>query len=653
MAYRIGNVRMVNFGPFVESEVSLDYDGITVVEGQIEDVRGCDSNGAGKSFIFDAVSWCLYGRCIRPRYKGDAIIRLDVNEKPAKGGAEVHVEITGGSSPVQVIRYRKHSRWNNQLRLLVDGEDVSRGTDAQTELAIQTLLGVDFLTFCNSVAFGVREDIQSFFFATDTERKKILDTLLGLELYAVAEKGAKVRVRQMAEELNGVEQDIQTAETTLENHRETLESLASSSEIREKKNARKKATRKLKSLTEYREEARETHDELVDEQSDVEDSLTKERKKFGKLYDTYTTAKTELDRAYVEADTTSAFAVVKSSEYEAKIDGAKQQTGITCPTCEQEVSEEHTEAVCVELKAVLKGARKNQKVAEAELKKIQKKLDELEPPEAVDESELEEVTERLREAKSVSYKAKTDVDAQKRIVATLNDAVESTEEKRDHIQDKIDKQESILKHLQDSIGDQTQKLAQLEFWASAFGNNGLKSFLIEAEIPEINRHATQYAQKLLGRGAVVRLEATSTLKTGASREKLTVDGSIPNYTKSYAGASKGQKKRMDLSLLLAFRRVVASRAEKAIDQVFADELFDGVDASGIEQVCELLREEAGQGPVLLVTHEQSLKSVGDRVLTIVNKDHIATIVDSLSTALPLKGKGKRGPRRRVRKPTLK
>jgi len=159
--------------------------------------------------------------------------------------------------------------------------------------------------------------------------------------------------------------------------------------------------------------------------------------------------------------------------------------------------------------------------------------------------------------------------------------------------------------------------------------------MIETEIPAINKLASGYAQMLLGDGAVVKLSATSKLKTkDAIREKLDIEASIPGCTKTYAGASKGQKKRMDLSLLLAYRDLVASRSGKPVQQLFADELFDGLDRTGVESVSELLCEIAETCPVGLITHDSKLKPLADR-LAVVHHTNGKAVVEVSGSEPPV------------------
>ena len=111
MSYQIGKVTYTDFGPFESVALDFNVPGLTVVEGVIENMPGCSSNGAGKSMIFDGPVWAIWGRCIREKYKGDDLIRIGAK------WCSVKVELIGGPQLLTVTRYRKHPKFEDQLQV--------------------------------------------------------------------------------------------------------------------------------------------------------------------------------------------------------------------------------------------------------------------------------------------------------------------------------------------------------------------------------------------------------------------------------------------------------------------------------------------------------------------------------------------------------
>lgn len=616
--YQIGLTKIRNFLPFEDAEFDFSMPGLTVVEGEIHGVPGCDSNGSGKSALIEAPVWALTGRCIRDRYRGDDVVRLD-----STGGTCVDVSLVGGTKSLQVVRYRKDPKHKNNVYLYVDGQDVSLGTNVQTDKRIEEELGLDFDTFMHTVAFGARADVKSFFFATDSERKRILDRILGLEVFERAQTIARTRMR----EATAKSDPLHTQETNLlfriDQSREVIASLEEAVTVdpialkdqkilaRRLALAVEDAKRELQNAVSEEAEEREKWLELVETYEELERALRREREQ--------ELSKTTKHESHAYARRRDATRLSKEADELQELDGS-------CPTCRQPVDTVSKSKVVAALRK--RAAESLEAAAEAEkfAQDIRESVGELELPER---------------PKPWHYEAAKEITTQKRSeLAILRERLSNAERRYEELREQHDntagRAEKLAKQIiewqseVESLRDQQSVLAveieHLEFWVEAYGNAGIKSYVIESELPNINAIATNFARRLLGDGAVVQIKATRALKSkDAEREEMVVDARIPHCSESYAGASKGQRHRLDLSLILALREVVKARSVASFDQLFADELFDGVDSAGIDSVVEILQEVASASPVLLVTHDARLKSVGDRLVTVRHESGRATI----------------------------
>lgn len=208
--------------------------------------------------------------------------------------------------------------------------------------------------------------------------------------------------------------------------------------------------------------------------------------------------------------------------------------------------------------------------------------------------------------------------------------------------------QAALQDCADELNAATTQAEMLEFWIEGFGNKGLKSFLIEAETPRLNKLATQVAQRLLGPGTKIALHATKQLKTKKTqKEEITIEAIIPGKTNTYAGASRAQKKRLDLALILAFRQIVAGRAVKGFHQLFADEIFDGMDTSGVEAVGDLLRDISKECPVAVISHDPAIRKLCDYYVTVYHSGDTATLRTGASQPSKKRVTRKRGKKRKT------
>ncbi len=161
--------------------VSITFeDGIISVIGKNNDVMGATSNGSGKSALFDAIVWGLYGKTIRPVGSDDVIRR-------GRNKASVQLYFQKGESTYGIARTRGEKA---SLEVNVhenDGrepKDLSQGTPSLTQGKLDEIIGMDYKTFLSVATFDL--DALRFARATDKEQKEILERLLNLDIYNIA-----------------------------------------------------------------------------------------------------------------------------------------------------------------------------------------------------------------------------------------------------------------------------------------------------------------------------------------------------------------------------------------------------------------------------------------------------------------------------------
>lgn len=639
MGYRVGPVRASNFGPFEDVRFDFSAPGLTCIEGMYVG-HGCDDNGSGKSYLIEAVTWCVFGVLLRPRVADDDVIRLlfrraagqlevlrDAKGRPARPrqGCRVEVHLVGGPKPVKIVRYRGHPSLGNRVELYVSGKNVTQGRDAMTQGAIEQLVGLDHRAFVYSVAFGASDDARSFFSATDSGRKAIMERILGLEVYAQAEKVARARHRVRSEESAEAQSKLDVLCETLTAQQRILAEVVSEEELIDKRWMLRVTQTSVQCLVNYRGQMVRRADKTRSLLTQAKADADRARDQVEREMLAYYSKRSELQRAISAAENELASNAADLRTLKGQIEKWDALAGKRCATCRQVLARERARALRKKVVREWKRLTLVREEMQPALRALHMALDELREPEEIDLSEPERLRSAWRQRKSALSDYDARIKREKAHASDLERDLAQSQRRTAHVAKEVERTRSGVRRLKDDIATFDAEIAILDFLVLAFGNGGIKSFLIESEIPRINRIATQYAQRLLGPGTRVRLSATRVLKGGGEREEMTVHAAIPGCTISYANASKGQKKRLDLCLLLAFRDTVSSRNAKAFEQFFADELFDGLDETGEDYVIELLRELSKKCPVALVTHSARLKSIGDRVITVRHEDGVSSV----------------------------
>ena len=68
------SIRIKNFLSLVDAEIPLENLGLVLIDGENHCNFGADSNGSGKSSIFEAILWVLYEETVRG-FSKDEVIR--------------------------------------------------------------------------------------------------------------------------------------------------------------------------------------------------------------------------------------------------------------------------------------------------------------------------------------------------------------------------------------------------------------------------------------------------------------------------------------------------------------------------------------------------------------------------------------------------
>lgn len=610
----IGAVSAKNFGPFESLEIDLSVPGVTLIEGRVDGRAGCSSNGAGKSTVQDLVAWTVFGRTFRDDWSGDALIRR------GSKSLETSVEIRG-EQQIVIQRYRKHPTYRNTVRLTVDGRDETRGKDSMTQEAIETLLQLDYQTFANTVAFGARPDVKSFFSAPDSTRKAILEKLLQLDWFTAAQAAARTdlnQARQAQAAADTLAQRCQWDRQRLEEDQTALMTDLVRRELEEEVVAARQRAHLAKKAANN---ARVERERLLATVADATTAYKEGQRQVRVLSE----AAVRAEAATVAARTAWQQAKERHEEATATADAL---TTATCPTCGQELPEDQCAArkaelakaatVAAERRATRNQALKAAKAAEEAATAAQIAYSAPEAPTLPDtrkqDKALASAQDAQREEESLATKgeARLEADRQQRDKIARTRARIAEEETKAEVQ-------------QRAAAAATEVAA---YWVDGFGDKGIKSFLLEAALPEISQYATYYARRLFGDETVITLSATKQLKSKDElREQLDVKVEVPGATEGYGGGSKGQRLRLDVALLLSFRRYLARRAHCSFDQVFADEVLDGMDRAGAATLIDVLREVAKDAPVLLISHDDSVKDHVDRVVTVWHDGTVARLAD--------------------------
>jgi exonuclease SbcC len=184
-----------DFYAIAEGEIDFTKFSSALILGYYEN-NPLMSNGAGKSSMFEAISWVIFNETRQT--KVDDVIRWTANE------ALVEFEFIFGRSTYKISRRRSRIAKESSVSLFTKEGDKwvndSGSTNSETNRKILALLRIDAKIFLSSVYFK-QHDISLFANSTPSDRKEIIKSIMKLERWDEYQKQAKNKLRALKDDI--------------------------------------------------------------------------------------------------------------------------------------------------------------------------------------------------------------------------------------------------------------------------------------------------------------------------------------------------------------------------------------------------------------------------------------------------------------------
>ncbi len=601
-------------------KLSLDKRGLIAVIGKNNDSPGADSNGSGKSSIMEAIVWSLYGTTMRG-YKGDECVNRTFGKD-----CFVLLRMSDDRSLYEVKRSRKSKgKRAGDLTLTVDGVDTTQGTIADTQSLIQTIVGMDFKTFTQSVMMW--HGIQPFSRMTDSSQKAVLEDILRIDQLSKARDVAKSRIVSQQQELTKSTENLRFIEKGLSDAKYAIVKLKSkSSDFSSAKALRRKELvgRKLDVEVQLEEVAQHTK---LDKLMKIRENLISTQEKLGNSRRNVQIEKLKVTREYANKRSAlsrrEGVANSRLSQISKDLNELDHLVGRSCPSCRQvlhiETAERFTEMLEKEIKLLRSqeiGAidRAFTVIASSESTEIAT----LEARERATDDEWERVQASLQISTDAIHKRTAvlhlicQLEEQARRLQKDVAGLDAEASPYEQLVQEEEEQKRVLerdrRRLSYRIKSIEIELNHLNYWNHGFGNQGLKSYILDSVVPFLTERAQSYADVLSGGSLTISFATRTQLKDGSWREKFQVKAVNSQGADVYHGNSDGERRRIDISVGWALADLAATRADKPIYFRGLDEPFEHLDVTGEDLVIKLLHKVLPQyETVMCVTHSSHLR----------------------------------------------
>jgi len=505
-------------------EVELDKEPMTLIVGK---------NGAGKSTLIDAITFSLFGKPFKKINKGQ--LMNTVNEKELI----TEIEFSIGNTEWKIRRGIKPALFEIYSNGSIINQD-AKSTDYQKYLE-DKVLKLNFKSFTQIVVLGSASFVP-FMQLSANDRRVIIEDILDIGIFSVMKNLLKDRSASLKEETTDLEYEIKLVQEKINLHEKHLEEIKAKTDTKRKSDL-DKIEETQKEIVKLNEEV-EKHQDLVlslmGSIADEKTSYTKNR---------------EMDKYRSQ---------INKNLKKLHKDKRFFENNENCPTCEQDINEQF---------------KKNK------LGDLSDDLDEMNDGLVKLEGEIDKVCLRLEEISSCNKKIQSEeieirskntyINSHNKFIAHLNEELNKKDQEVDVV-----KHDFLTKELVESKATRMQYVEQKKYYdilGTILNDKGIKTRIIRKYLPVINNHVNMYLKDM---DFFVNFQLDENFQeTIKSRHRDDF---------SYYSFSEGEKKRIDIALLLTWRYIAAMRNSVNVNLLILDEVFDAsLDQAGVDDLMKL------------------------------------------------------------------
>lgn len=610
-------VSFENFLSFKSATIELQNNGYVVVSGVNRyAIDGAKSNGAGKSTIWDAITWCLTGETIRG-------VKDVVNNMFKEDGCYVELFFTVNDKHFHLIRSKEHTLYKTNLKIYINSEDKSGKGIRDSEKLLSDYLPDLTASFIGSVIILGQGLPERFTNNTPAGRKDILEKLSKSD-FMINDIKQSITTRQIAlqRELRQAQDDSLTYTSKLQlltaqqaTLQDKLNNIGNCDELRQQLmqcetdidliyEQVKDVSSSKTFLTEAIRSAQSRYSQLMQE---ISESLQQ-------LSDEFAQEKQQLVEKRSELQS-------RKSSISAEISKLRSITDI-CPTCGQKLPgvikpdtstlETELSQVSVELTQIIEKQQQLENSYAESKKQItsqfeEKKTAAIERGQSLDkelrgtETSFVTLTGQQTELTNKKYMLESKIDNFHKILQELTASVEANKKQIAELSEKI----LYNKTIEENISAHLDAVSKM----NTIATRDFRGFLLSNIISFIDSQAKSYCKDIFGTDMIAVVLDGNNIEIGYDN-------------KSYSALSGGERQKVDIVIQLSIRDMLSRFMGYSCNILVLDEVFDNLDSTGCEQLLQLfVRRLSDLSSIYIISHHaDSLNIPYDKEIIVVKNE---------------------------------
>ena len=147
-----------------------------------------------------------------------------------------------------------------------------------------------------------------------------------------------------------------------------------------------------------------------------------------------------------------------------------------------------------------------------------------------------------------------------------------------------------------------------EAMVRVLGMKGVRAHLLGQATASLEHVANAWLSTLTGTGMTMQLKPYTENKTGGFSDKLSLEVLGAGGGHGYKAASGGERRRIDIAIMLALGQMAAAASGKDQGTLLFDEVFDAIDTEGIERAVGVIADLARTRCCVVISHSAELAS---------------------------------------------
>jgi DNA repair exonuclease SbcCD ATPase subunit len=522
-------------------------------------------NGAGKSTILDALTFCLFGKPFRKINK--PMLVNSINDKDCLS----EIEFTIGKNSFLIRRGIKPSIFEvYQNGSLIDQSSTT--ADYQNYLE-KNILKMNYKSFTQIVVLGSSTFVP-FMRLPLAARREIIEDILDIQIFSVMNSSLKEKIKFSNDDIKDRDYQIDLLEekVTMQKNFIVNLDLQNQNDIQEKNN-------KISYITNLEQEVNTKISQLEQDRNAINEEMQEfsnaaaKLKKLGNL------------RGKIQQ---------KFSSHKKEHQFFTENT--TCPTCTQHISEDLRDAKVSEIMDSIK-----------ELKQ------------GMEEMELAVKLEEQRESKFINLSDKfnnlfNEIKIQQFQISSYQSQIRDLQKEISELQNNnsnLNEEDSKLQGLQKALREAKDQMIAVKeerdcllAAGQLLKDNGIKTRIIKKYLPVMNNLINEYLQKM------------------DFYVNFTLDENFEETIKSryrdifsYESFSEGEKARIDIALLLTWRSIAKLKNSVDTNLLILDEIFDGsLDQNGTGELGWILKKFDDNTNIFVISHKENMSDKFDRTI---------------------------------------